>query len=183
MNVVDVARIHMEITMTTKKAACDNAGGPTDLSPMMIWQNEANEVSLMLVDAKGTTTDYMPKALNLVAQQSMKFLCFVSESFGISLGSTEELDKFMETNRPGSLRAKFSDTGPLSGVNELISLNCINIESGEQAQAIVKFTYDDRGQPVFDEMSADFIPEQHIDKANVSMMFSQFHKFMVAKTN
>lgn len=178
MNLADTIRDHINITKETKLDACRRSGGPADLNPMVVWIDEEDKTSIAVVETKGNTTEYMPKILGLLAQQSPKAVIFMAESLAKSCASPEEFDEFMKSHQPGDLRKLYESRGPLSGVTELIAFNGIDLTTGKQMQGVTTFTYDDQGLPVFGETEVNEIPVEHIDKANVSWIFGEFYEFM-----
>lgn len=181
MNLIDVVREHLDITMSTKIDACQRNNGPTDLMPMMIWISADDTTNLAIVDAKVNTTDYMPKALSLIHKQSPKVIIFMSESLGKAITSETELDKFVKSHKPGDLEKLHTKYGPLSGLQELIAFNAIDMATGSQVQAILTFAYDDKGIPVFNEPDIQEIPTSLIERANISSIFNAFYKFTLAE--
>lgn len=171
---------HLEITKITKAQSCETAGGPSDLAPMMIWLDADDKTNLALVDVKGNLLDFMPKILTLVAKQNPKYVVYVVEGLAKSVESEADLEKFAEQHKPGDLSRQYAKLGPLAGLTELIALHALDTESGEQVQGIARYTYDDKGQPVFVESDVQTVPRKHIDKANMSIVFDSFHKFMVS---
>lgn len=178
MNLDEIIRDHIEITKATKFDACERNGGPSDLNPMVIWIDEEEKTSIAVVEAKGNTTEYMPKVLGLLAKQSPKVIIFMAESLAKSCASQEEFEVFMKQHKPGDLKKLHNSRGPLSGVVELIAFNGIDLATGKQMQGVATFTYDDKGLPVFGSTEISEIPAEHIDKANMSWMFGEFYEFM-----
>lgn len=178
MNLAEIIRCHVDITKATKTDACERNGGPADLNPMMVWIDEEDKTSVAIVEAKGNTLDYMPKVLGLVARQSPKVVIFISESLAKSCESPEEFEAYMQDHKPGDLKKKYEELGPLSGIQELIAFNGIDLATGKQMQGITTFAYDDKGIPVFGDTEVDEIPDDHIDRANISWVFAQFYEFM-----
>lgn len=162
----------------TKLEACKRMGGPTDLSPMMAWVTDDNSMNVALVDVKGTAVEYMPPVLSLVAQQMPKFVIFIAESLAKQCADRDEVDELLATHQPGGFAKEVAERGPLSGITELIAFNGLDTHTGEQVQGYVSFTYDDFGQPVFSEPHITNVPDEYKDHANVTMIFSQFHRFM-----
>ena len=176
-DLVDVVREHMDITMSTKIDACQRNNGPTDLMPMMIWISADDTTNLAIVDGKVHAADYMPKALSLIYKQSPKVIIFMSESLGKALTSETELDQFVNSHQPGDLEKLHTKYGPLSGIQELIAFNAIDMTNGSQVQGILTFAYDDKGIPVFNEPDIQEIPTSLIERANISSIFNAFYKF------
>jgi hypothetical protein len=177
-NLADTLRRHVEIMKMTKIDACRRNNGPADLVPMCVWVDGEDQTNIAIVDAKGHTSDFMPKLLSLLAKQSPKIIVFMSESLAKQVGSAKELDEFLATSKPGDLRKLYDAHGPLSGLQELIAFSALSVVTGEQMQAIAKFTYDDSGLPVFSETEMMEIPRADTDKANISWLFDKFYEFM-----
>jgi hypothetical protein len=178
VSIAEIVRDHVEVAKLTKADACQRNGGPSDLSPMMIWVDGDDKTNVALVDAKGSTMEYMPKVLSLVAQQLPKYIIFVAESLAREATSREEVDSLLEDHKPGDFSRQHNELGPLSNLKELLAFNGIDLSTGEQAQGVAMFTYDDFGQPVFSDTEVVTVPEEHINDANVTMIFGQFYRFM-----
>lgn len=183
MNLAETLRDHVEVSKLTKIDACRRNNGPADLQPMVVWVDGEDKTNVAIVDAKGNTSEFMPQLLGLLAKQSPKIIVFMAESLAKSMNSPEELDEFIASHKPGDLREIYNSQGPLSGIQELIAFNALSLVTGQQMQAVARFTYDDFGIPVFSETEIAEIPAEHIDKANVSWMFSQFYEFMQSLRN
>ena len=181
MNLSELVRTHLEITMSTKVDACERNGGPTDLQPMMIWIDSDDKTSVAIVDSKTNTMDYMPKALSFVHKQNPKMIMFMSESLGKSIDSLDELANLEKSHKHGDLKKMYDRRGPLSGVREMITMSAIDMNSGKQVQAVLGFSYDDKGIPAFHEPNIHEVPEEFIDRANVSSMLNAFYLFMLKK--
>ena len=171
---------HLAVTKITKAHSCETAGGPSDLSPMMIWLDADDKTNLALVDMKGNLLDYMPKVLSLVAKQNPKYIIYVVEGFSKSVSNEAELEEFTKTHKPGDLAKLHKELGPLAGLEEIIALHALDTESGEQVQGIARYTYNDKGQPVFANSYVQELPSDLFDRANMSIIFDSFHKFMVS---
>lgn len=181
MNLAEVIRDHMSITKSTKADACKRNNGPTDLVPMIVWIDEDDQTNVAVVEVKGNTMEYMPKVLAFMAQQNPKAVVFIAESLAKTVDSPEDLEKYLAGHKPGDLRKQYEARGPLSGIQELIAFNGIDMVTGRQAQGVVKFSYDDQGMPVFDETEVNEVPENHVDKANMTWLFDKFYGFMKAQ--
>lgn len=178
MTLADHLRDHVSATKATKVDACRRNGGPADLLPMLIWVGWDNKSSIALMEAKGSTMDYLPKMLSLVAQQDPQILIYMAESFAKTVGSEAELTKFEMTHAHGDLRRLHERLGPLSGVVELIAFSGIDLATGEQMQAICRFGYDDQGIPKFDETDFRAVERSNIGRASVTLIFDAFYEFM-----
>ncbi len=181
MKLAELVLEHIEITKQTKEASCRHNGGPADLAPMLLWVDNLDKTSLAIVDAEGTISEYMPKALNLIGKQNPKIVMFICESLGMSLDNVDDLKKFRNTHTSGDLSKLWERRGPLSGVEELIAFNALDINTGEQVQGIVKFVYDDFGLPIFGETTVQQIDEKYLDESNLTSLFKQFHFYSQSK--
>lgn len=181
MKLTELILDHIELTKLTKEESCRHNGGPSDLMPMMIWVDTLGKTGLACIEHKGNTMDYMPKALNLVAQQDPEFVLFVAESLAMKVDGMEALEEFKKTHKSGDLAKMHAKRGPLSGIEELIAFNGLNTNTGEQVQGFVKFHYNDIGVPIFGETTVQSIDEKYIDESNVTSVFNQFYKFMVSR--
>lgn len=181
MNLAEVIQDHMSITKSTKADACKRNNGPTDLSPMVVWIDNEDRTNVAIVEVKGNTMEYMPRVLGFMVQQNPKAVVFISESLAKSVDSVEDLDKFLAEHKPGDLSQQYQARGPLSGIQELIAFNGIDMSTGSQMQGIVRFTYDDHGMPVFGDTEVSEIPREHVDSANMSWVFNMFYEFMLSQ--
>lgn len=179
MKLAELVLEHIEITKQTKVESCRHNKGPSDLLPMIIWVNSKDETNLAIVDVKGQTLDYMPKALSMVSQQDPKVVIWISESLCMAVDTSKSFDDFKETHKSGDLAKLYASRGPLSGVEELIAFNGLDTTTGEQVQGMSKFHYDDSGMPVFGETKVFPIEAKYLNEANVTMIFGQFYQFMV----
>lgn len=180
MKLTELVLAHIEITQKTKEESCRHNGGPSDLSPMLLWVDSSDETSLAIVEAKGSVLEYMPQALELISQQNPKVVMFICESYGKKLDKTE-YKKFVNSHKSGDLSKIYADRGPLSGIDELIAFNALDTNTGEQVQGITKFHYDDLGLPIFGETTVQSIEEKYLDEANVTMLFKQFYTYIQIK--
>lgn len=181
MKLEELVLEHIEITKKTKEESCRHNGGPSDLSPMLIWVNESDKTSLAIVDVKGSIREYMPQALELISKQDPKVVVFICESFGKKLDSTDDFEKFKKNHKSGDLEKQFTKRGPLSGIEELIAISALDVNTGKQVQGVAKFHYDDFGFPIFDETSIHQIEEKYFDHSNITALFKQFHIYSTMK--
>lgn len=181
MKLTELVLEHIEITKQTKEASCKHNGGPSDLSPMLLWVDKSDNTSLAIVNAEGSVRDYMPQALELISKQDPKFVIFICESLGMKVDSIDELKNFEKTHKSGDLAKLFAKRGPLSGVEEIIAFNALDTNTGEQVQGLAKFHYDDFGLPVFGETTVQTIEDKYLDESNVTALLKQFHLYTLLK--
>jgi hypothetical protein len=178
---IELVQMHSEIAKTTKVQACKTQGGPCDLHHMMIWVDGNDKTNLAIVDVKGQMTEYMPKMLALVGEQSPKVVMFLAESLAYEASSVEEAEEVRQKYKNGEFAETYRELGPLSGLKELIAFNALDVITGEQVQGVVPFMYDDKGMPVFGETQVSLVDREHVESANVTHMFDLFYQFTVWK--
>lgn len=173
--------VHMDITKSTKADACKRNNGPTDLTPMIVWLDQEEKMNVAVVEVKGNTLDFMPRVLAFMTQQNPKLVLFIAESLAKTADSPMEINEFLSTHKPGDLAKQYKSMGPLSGVEEIIAFNGIDMSTGSQAQGMILLSYDDWGQPIFSDPQVIEVPEEYIDAANMTWLFDNFYKFMKAQ--
>lgn len=177
MKLTELVLEHIDLTKKTKEESCRHNGGPSDLSPMLLWVNSLDETSLAILEIKGGVLESMPPALNWVAEQNPKAIMFICESYGKKFNKTE-FEEFRDGHKAGDLSKIYAERGPLSGVDELIAFNALDTNTGEQVQGYTRFHYDDLGLPIFGETSVQSLDAKYLDDANVTMMFKQFYTYI-----
>jgi hypothetical protein len=161
MNIQEELKRAVDIFTGMKRHACEIEGGPHDLAPMMHFKYKHLKSCCGGLLA-GDLYQLVPMAWRKVLDQGIpEFMMLVVEGY-----SSMEPQK----HERGSLEKDFKEN-PDSKVKEVITIQAVDIKTGEQFTAIVPYKYDDDGLPEFEDPSIGLCEGEALN-TNIPAMFS-----------
>lgn len=147
----------VDVLKQTKMNSCERAGGPDDLMPMLHYATDHGEIAVLMPDG---TLSLEPALAMLKAQHGAPTMVAVLCDAHMKHAAFENFDE--DLYERGEL-AKMYAAGDMS-VTEALTITRATREGIECS--LVRYTYDERGMPVWgeemrpeEEFSAGLIPE------------------------
>lgn len=124
-----------------KTMLCERDGGPSDLIPMLhIKYRHLKPYCGMLLE--GNPSEMLPVAWGRVVQDGIpEFVMIMVEGYA---GANRDA----RTHKKGEMEKDFKEN-PCSDVMEVITIQAVDIRTGNQITGIVSYKYDDTGRPEF----------------------------------
>lgn len=162
MNIQDELRRAVDIFTNMKRMACEQNGGPHDLAPMIHFKYRHLKGCCGGLLA-GDPFQLVPMAWRKVLDQGIpEFMMLMIEGYSSATPP--------ENHERGCLEKDFKEN-PDSKVKEVITIQAVDIKTGNQFTAIVPYKYDDEGIPEFEEPSIGACEGEALN-SNIPAMFA-----------
>lgn len=126
-----------------KRAMCEREGGPCDLAPMLHFKYKHLKSCCGALLMGAPPMEMVPAAWGKILDQGIpEFVMLMVEGYA----SEQPLEEYER----GSMEEDFKNN-PGSTVKEVITLQAVDIKTGEQMTAVMPYHYGDDGMPVFEE--------------------------------
>jgi hypothetical protein len=143
MTLEEEMRFALDKFCEMKTAVCEREGGPQDLIPMLHFKYRHLNAYCGVV-IKGNPIEILPMAWRHILDDGVpEFVMFMVEGYASNKIS-------IEGYRRGEMESDFK-SNPDSSVKEVITLQAVDVKTGEQMTAVVSYSYGDDGLPEFDE--------------------------------
>lgn len=160
MNIQDELKSAVGVFCRMKRLVCEKEGGPHDLTPMIHFKYQHLNAYCGGV-LMGDPFEMAPMLWRKVLDDGIpEFMMLMMEGYASTTQPTKH----------GDLEKDFKEN-PDSTVREVITVQAVNIKTGEQFTAVVPFKYGDDGLPEFDEPSLGPCEGEAL-QSRVAIMFS-----------
>lgn len=159
--ILDEVQTALDLFMKMKAGVCEHHGGPHDLTAMLHFKFKHLNGYCGAVLAGGHPLETIPMAWQHIIQDGQpEFMLVMTEGYASATP--------IENYKRGSMEEDFKNN-PNTEVFEIINVHGIDIKTGQQADAVVKFHYED-GVPTFDEVQSNMCEGQALE-ANIPRLF------------
>lgn len=164
----------LDTSSLVKLSSCYDNGGPIGIPSVLCYVTGAGPVMIPMPDDADDHLVWLASSLFKAFQKYGPFVevGFVGEAFGKDFGSKEKLEEALEAGQAGGLQEQF-EMSPLNGISELLVAYALS-GSGEASAAIVDFTYNDKGIPLFGE--PEYSSGDH--EGMIPHVLTTFYKFL-----
>lgn len=169
MTLEDEVRFITDHFCGMKTALCEREGGPSDLLPMLHFKYRHLNAYCGMVLPPEETVEALPAAWSKVLEDGIpEFMMIMVEGYAGT--KTEEYER-------GAMERDFREN-PSSSVREVITIQAVDIKTGNQITSVVPYGYDDRGMPEFDDPKIAPCVGEALE-FNIPAMFRQFRDLAV----
>lgn len=155
-----------------KIKTCQKNNGPQDLAPMYHVVLENDDILAALAPLDKHPVEALMETLPLVLfNNNPKYTMFMTEGY---MRNTASLETAKDHVR-GDLEKEFK-ANPATDVKETINVHGMDRE-GTQVMGVVTFTYNDFGQPIFDEPMFAEVKDEMME-ANVPQVFALSYQYV-----
>ena len=140
----ECAEAMLDMTRKTKAQMCEAEGGPHDLMPTLHIVNDDGQSFVALVPDR----DYIATVVEGVAPAPMPltYIGFCADAYGREYQAAEQAPEIER----GELSRDFE--GGDFTVHEQLIVTVVDVKTGDITAALQRYTYDDTGLPVFEEV-------------------------------
>lgn len=176
MDMLEKVEHSMRVFMKMKTEGCRENKGPKDLIAMLHleYENSQNVITPLHGHPADTLVQIFPHLIEFGKQNdhgNITNMILMTEGYA----STAEKDEVPEYVR-GEMEKDFKENVD-SKVMEVLNVQAVNIETGEQTSGFVSYKYDDNGLPNFND--PEFVKcEGESLNARLPQIFNQCHNFI-----
>lgn len=174
MKLIEEIKIALDTFVKMKVACCKNNNGPQDLIPMLHFKySHLNGYCGVLLPG-GHPNETVVMAWEQIVQDGIpEFMIVMVEGYAKKNISTKY--------KRGEMEEDFKNN-PESEVVEILNIHGIDMKTGDQADGLVSYKYNDKGLPDFDEPTYAPCTGESL-KANMPMIFTSCRYATLATMN